>query len=528
MRWSLSTVVGLLTVYLTATGVVAAPMAQDLEPDSSFAAPTPVQTLVDLGTLRWRAPAPPLTRTGIVDATVQDSTRCPQGIIPGVQPIEAIQAIPVSEDCLDLTIFTPIGATTASNLPVVVQFHGGGYTQGSRADLEPAAIEELADGKFIIVGVNYRLGAFGFLAGAEVNADGVLNAGLLDQQAALEWVQTHIAKFGGSKNNVTIWGTSAGAGSVAHHLQSNYGLTNPPLFKRAIANSPYSPPQYDYNHTIPTSLFNQFATEAGCGTATNKLSCLRTKPLIPTLRDANIIVASRGTYGTFSFVPVTGGSLVTTRFGTGLTPLSSMNSASAIITTHQAADGFLFTPQNITTLTQGTQFVRALIPTASPAQINTLFSYYTTNFPTAQLQTQAVIQELFFECLSYTLVEGFSTPPRSGYKGLFNIAPAIHTQDYEYYYNANPSGIASYSTFENWTGSFANFIRTGHPDAPVTYNPGNNVAWQKYVSVTNPKEKVFGVGPDGTTSVTVAQNVNSDAKARCSYIKSISTSTFVM
>lgn len=118
-----------------------------------------------------------ITFPRITDATTQDVTRCPQGIIPGVQPFEAIQAIPVSEDCLDLTIYTPSNATLRSGLPVVVHFHGGGYAQGSRADLHPQAWLDLTSRDVISVAVNFRIGAFGFLSSEDVKNDGDLNAG---------------------------------------------------------------------------------------------------------------------------------------------------------------------------------------------------------------------------------------------------------------------------------------------------------------------------------------------------------------
>ena len=113
----------------------------------------------------------------ITNAQTQDVTRCPQGIIPGVQPFEAIAAIPVSEDCLDVTVYTPTSAFVGSQLPVAVHFHGGGYTQGGRADLHPQAWLELADKGVVSVAVNFRIGAFGWLAGEDVKADGDLNVG---------------------------------------------------------------------------------------------------------------------------------------------------------------------------------------------------------------------------------------------------------------------------------------------------------------------------------------------------------------
>jgi carboxylesterase type B len=79
------------------------------------------------------------------------------------------------------------------------------------------------DNGFITVEIQYRLGAFGFLASAEVEKYGQLNAGLLDQRFALEWVQAHIAKFGGDPTRITIGGESSGAGSVMYHALAHGG-----------------------------------------------------------------------------------------------------------------------------------------------------------------------------------------------------------------------------------------------------------------------------------------------------------------
>ncbi len=82
---------------------------------------------------------------------------------------------------------------------------------------------------FITVEIQYRLGAFGFLASADIKNNGQLNAGLLDQRFALEWVQRHISKFGGDATRVTIGGESSGAGCVLHHVMG-YGGKETDLF----------------------------------------------------------------------------------------------------------------------------------------------------------------------------------------------------------------------------------------------------------------------------------------------------------
>lgn len=99
------------------------------------------------------------------------------------------------------------------------------------------AAEEHEDG-LIFISLNYRLGAFGFLAGPEVEKNGDLNAGLLDQKLALEWVQKYIHMFGGSPKKVTAMGESAGGGSILLHMAANRGTPGGSLFAQAIPQSP--------------------------------------------------------------------------------------------------------------------------------------------------------------------------------------------------------------------------------------------------------------------------------------------------
>lgn len=137
------------------------------------------------------------------------------------------------EDCLYLNVYAP---ANADNLPVLVWIHGGGYGfYNGQQDM--SSIIRTNNNTFIGVSIQYRvsltlelkmrtarffeylemlqLGAFGFLSSDEVARRGALNAGLLDQQFALEWIQQHIEKFGGDSSRVTISGLSAGAGSVS-------------------------------------------------------------------------------------------------------------------------------------------------------------------------------------------------------------------------------------------------------------------------------------------------------------------------
>jgi para-nitrobenzyl esterase len=164
-----------------------------------------------VGSLRWRAPVAAKGWRGVRDASAFGPV-CPQPPVDWAGHDLDRQ----SEDCLTLNIWTPTLSASA-HLPVMVWFHGGGYTNGSGSQRTYEGTK-LAKRGVVIVTVNYRLGALGFLAHPALTAESPLhtsgNYGLLDQIAALKWVRANIAHFGGNPDNVTIFGQSAGGGSA--------------------------------------------------------------------------------------------------------------------------------------------------------------------------------------------------------------------------------------------------------------------------------------------------------------------------
>jgi carboxylesterase type B len=187
------------------------------------------------GPLRWAPPHPPAKWSGVFDAATFGK-RCAQIANPTLQT-----AASSDEDCLYLNVWTP--NPSASKLPVMVWFHGGGNVGGSASDPVPFADggyfysgRSLAANGTVVVSLNYRLGIFGFFAHPELAAEGskVGNQGLWDQRFALQWVQANIAQFGGDPGNVTIFGESAGSLDVCLHVASPQ---TPALFERAISES---------------------------------------------------------------------------------------------------------------------------------------------------------------------------------------------------------------------------------------------------------------------------------------------------
>lgn len=176
-----------------------------------------------VGALRFAAPEPRPAWTDVRDATMRGPA-CPQGADP-LTKIKPEQ----DEDCLALNVWTPKLDPTAKT-PVMVFIHGGSFTAGS-GNLHLYDGANLSKKGVVVVTINYRLGALGFFASPGGPAG---NQGLLDQRAALSWVKTNIAKFGGDPDKVTIFGESAGAISVCLHMVS---AGSKGLFHRAIAQS---------------------------------------------------------------------------------------------------------------------------------------------------------------------------------------------------------------------------------------------------------------------------------------------------
>jgi carboxylesterase type B len=128
---------------------------------------------------------------------------------------------------LFLNVYAPSGA---NNLPVMVSIHGGGYGEGDGSQ-DMSGFINTNENTLIVVSIQYRLGAFGFASSPEIKSRGVLNAGLMDQVFALQWVQKNIAKFGGNPDRVTIAGESAGGGSAMLHAIAQGGSLGTMLFK---------------------------------------------------------------------------------------------------------------------------------------------------------------------------------------------------------------------------------------------------------------------------------------------------------
>lgn len=220
-----------------------------------------------VGNLRFRAPQPVPSWRGVRDAT-EPGAACVQFAAFGIEPTARR-----SEDCLNLDVYRPGQARPGARLPVIVWIHGGGFVQGTGTEFSGRATAELTGA--IVVSINYRLGALGYLALPGLDAEsreGSGNWAVLDQIAALRWVQDNAVAFGGDPRKVTVSGQSAGSISVCALLASPSasGLFSRAVLQSGPCNLLTAPPLADAQ-----ARGAEYAARVGCTDAASALACLR-------------------------------------------------------------------------------------------------------------------------------------------------------------------------------------------------------------------------------------------------------------
>ncbi|GLB44901.1 putative type-B carboxylesterase lipase family protein [Lyophyllum shimeji] len=479
------------------------------------------------GTLRWQPPHPPASTPGIQKAETQPPTCFFHGIPEGMSPTSPFRDDTLrkrefhpSEDCLFLNVYLPGQLSQRKRVPVVVWIHGGGYMSGSAQGLTGA---DVSDGKdliresnngVVVVVIQYRLGLFGFLSGSEVKKNGVLNAGLLDQQFALQWVQKNIQKFNGDPARVAIWGVSAGAGSVLQHVIANGGRTWPPLFRAGITSSTFLPSQYGYSDRIPELLYKEVVSQTNCSSESDTLACLRAVD-VSVLDELNSKIAAAGFYGTFAFVPVVDGEFIRER------PTEALKKGNVngeiILATTNTFEGAIFidpkTPSNVDVK----NYVAQLFPTLDAKEIAAAASQY-ENLGSPTFQVTAIMGEAIFICPTYYLLQAFGG---HGYKSEFAIPPGNHGNDAAYYFpNGNVPPFANADFIKAFSESFLDFAMALNPNVK---SGGSTItpSWAPWFGVT---EMLFNRTEGGLPDIR-AIKTSSALLERCSFWESVSASS---
>ncbi|KAJ3569027.1 hypothetical protein NP233_g5330 [Leucocoprinus birnbaumii] len=484
------------------------------------------------GALRWREPQHPQSTPGVQLANSFPNI-CWQGA-PSTQLVSPFRqsgsnhfrrqipgAPPPSEDCLFLNIATP--SSGKGDLPVVVWIHGGGYVVGSTFMFDGDDLIRQAGGQAVVVIIQYRLGLFGFLSSQKVKNGGALNAGLLDQQFALQWVQQHISKFGGDPKKVTIWGESAGAGSVLQHLIANNGNTQPPLFRGAITGSTFLPSQYVFNDRIPEQLYAEAVEQSGCSSSADDLDCLRQAD-IDALNRINLNLTGSAFFGTACLNPVVDGTLITKR-PIELIHEGKVNRAAYLAVTNQFEGWYPGFVDNRTADTvQTPEYLANIFPEFTDKQITAGTAVYANQGPPLD-QARAIMGDSIFICPTYYLLRAFKG---EAFKGEFAIAPAFHGDDIVYYFPTPlivSSAIAGvtppYNNSEfinNFSQSFMNFVL--YQDPNVKWDSSNTVPhWPRW-NEDNLAEIVFNRTEEGEPVFHTVETT-ADQLRRCDYWQSV-------
>ena len=271
-----------------------------------------------------------------------------------------------------------------------------------------------------------------------MESDGLPNAGLYDQRAALEWIQSYISLVGGDPTQVSAWGESAGAGSILHQLVS-FGGTQNPLFNRAVLQSPALEFLLDRKGSLEQT-FQNFTTLAGC--AGQGLACLRAASA-ETLRNANTKLNEQGPEGAFAVGPAADGNLIRQLAVLEYASGNFYKGIDSVILSHVSDEAFIFVPLDVTTDAQFSAYVSEVFPPyAQSAGVNAAIearyppvmrgsSNYTTEFD----RVKALLADSSFQCNVRYLSDAYDG---INYNLQYSVTPGFHATDLlPTFYNLN-------------------------------------------------------------------------------------------
>ncbi|KAH8723995.1 Alpha/Beta hydrolase protein [Phaeosphaeriaceae sp. PMI808] len=429
------------------------------------------------GNNRFRAPQPVLPmKTGIYN-TDQEFDMCPQRTVNG------------SEDCLYLGVYSRPWAQKQALRPVLLTFYGGGFIRGNAAfNMPPSGFPVLnvsSKNDYVVVYSNYRTNVFGFLPGSKIakRPDVDLNPGLLDQQAALKWIQEHISKFGGDPTQVVIWGQSAGGGSVIAQTIAT-GNREKKLFTKAMASSPFWPKTPRYDAPESEAVYQQTLHDVGCSNSTDEIACLKAAP-IQALRDSALKLSTSQQYttSTFTFGPVIDDKFLTTPLSSAIK--NKKLNANLILSTYNLHEGENFTPPGFANTTTSTtdgfnsssasfdRWLQGYLPAFTPADIQAVKAIYPPSgaaeeiaWNSTYVRAGLLYRDLVLACPAYWLANSAS----KGSLVEYTISPAKHASDVQYWNTVGAIQQTDRLTYQAYAGAMASFVQTGDPNAHKVTN----------------------------------------------------------
>ncbi|KAH8675820.1 carboxylesterase [Xylariales sp. PMI_506] len=456
-----------------------------------------------VGENRFRAPQPPLRITNGTYDSSQAFDMCPQRTVNG------------SEDCLYLGLYSRPWTKGQALRPVVVVFYGGAFIQGSASfNIPPPAypvlnVSESSD--LIFVYTNYRLNAFGFLPGKEIAEDPLsdTNAGLLDQQAAIRWTHTYIRQFGGDPERISIWGQSAGGGSVVAQVIGP--KHDPPIFKQALASSPFWPKTYANDAPEAQARYDTLANLTGCA-GPHSLKCLKSVD-VQTIRNASLTMVSGYLYGPVSYPwgPVIDGTFLSK-------PLSQAANARDVnielgFSMYNTHEGETFVSSGVVYDT----WLEGFLPSFSAAELAQVNELYPTvgtaeniaSYNDSWTRAGLIYRDTVLACPGYWTA---GAAPRGNWLGEYTIPPAKHASDVYWWNTVNSAQQTDPLHYDGYTGAFASFFVTGNPNA-LKLTPSNITG---VPSLNSGKEFVIDTAGFDTTEI-------KQFKTRCDFWRRVAS-----
>ncbi|OQE22979.1 hypothetical protein PENSTE_c009G06955 [Penicillium steckii] len=504
------------------------------------------------GRNRFAAPKPYHYIPGSVVNASHPGAACPQQKVPitGLQVFDNVTH--VSEDCLTLRIDRPAKVSLGEKLPVMAFIYGGGQSIGQIYDsaYDPTALITAAEKKgtpVIYVAMNYRIGVFGFAAMQALNETRSLNAGLLDQRLALEWIQQHISTFGGDPENVTIFGESDGATGVGLQITAYGGQKEAP-FKRAImqsGNAVADPGTASNKSSIHTT---ELIKKVNCSsfTSSDELSCLRKIPLQKLLHAAlDYEFSFVGSFGFDIFIPTAPSDFIPDSPSKLLSSGRFVHDID-IITGWTEDDQSFFTPSTIKTEHDSVQYLATSLPNLSKKDIRRALDLYPassfTDDPSENISAQyfrssQMCRDYQFACPSILHVQmntKYSNTNTSNYLYVLNqtmFAPLFseqktsyfgvsHFSDIPYVFNQAQARYLFAATpldvdlSSRMSGSWASFATFGDPSRGNGTLSGWSNAWDN----AGMQARLIG-GPNDGQAVHIDNGNNSfeDLVNRCAF-----------
>ncbi|KAF6815930.1 carboxylesterase [Colletotrichum sojae] len=419
---------------------------------------------------RFRGPQPPAPVEGVYDSS-QTFDMCPQRTVNG------------SEDCLYLGLYSRPWQKGQPLKPVVVTFYGGGFIQGSASfNIPPSAYPILnvsTSSDMMFIYPNYRTNAFGLLPGKEIAADpsSDLNPGLLDQEAVLKWTQKHVASFGGDPDDVTVWGQSAGGGSVLAQALGRGGKQK--LFRKAMASSPFWPKTYRYDSAEAQALYDELARRTGCA-GPDSLACLK-RAEVQTIRDASLAISSSHQYNTstFTWSPVIDGEFLQEPLSEATAKGNvNMELAFALHNTHEGENfippGFqgaadAGSPPFNSSEASFDAWLRGFLPGFKECEIEAVKKLYpesgvteTISYNTTYVRAGLIYRDVVLSCPAYWFSGSAS---KGGWLGEYSLNPSKHASDTVWWNQNNAVQKTDPARYQSYAGVFASFFQTGDPNA---------------------------------------------------------------